>query len=56
MNNFWTVKVNKDGKVFLENESYFDIKLVVEGAFANKDEEILFAANTARKINGTFSQ
>jgi hypothetical protein len=41
---------------FLENESHFDIKLVVEGAFANQDEKILFAANLARKINGTFSQ
>ena len=56
MNNFWTVRVNNDGKVFLENESHFNIKLVVEGAFANQDDEILFAANMARKINGTFSQ
>jgi hypothetical protein len=54
MKNFWTVLVTKDEKVCLENESYIGIKLYLDGKFQNLDEQILFASNLARKINGTF--
>jgi hypothetical protein len=55
MNNFWTVRVTKDNKVCLENEAYIGVKLVLEGTFQNENEEILFASNLARKINGTLN-
>jgi hypothetical protein len=55
MKDFWTVRVAKDGKVCLENEAYIGIKLFLKGTFQNKNEEILFASNLARKINGTLN-
>jgi len=55
MSSFWTVRVNKDDKVFLENESYPTIKLCLEGSFQNQNEQILFASNLSRKLNGTLN-
>jgi hypothetical protein len=55
MSNFWTVRVNKDDKVLLENESYPTIKLALEGSFQNQDTQILFASNLARKLNGSLN-
>jgi hypothetical protein len=56
MNNFWTVGIDADGKVFLENEKVRDIKLYVEGKeFKSVDEKALFASKLARSINGTLN-
>jgi hypothetical protein len=54
MNNFWTVAVDADGRVFLENESAHGTRFYLEGDFATQDTRVLFASEIARKINGTF--
>jgi hypothetical protein len=54
MNNFWTVGIEANQKVFLENESVRDVKLYLEGKeFATLDEKAKFASNLARTLNGT---
>jgi hypothetical protein len=53
MNNFWTVMIDKDGNVFLENETHRGVTFLLNGTFANQDEAALFASTIARKINGT---
>jgi len=54
MNNFWTVGIDVDGRVFLENESKQDVKLYLEGKeFDSVEEKALFASKLARSINGT---
>jgi len=56
MNNFWTVGIDADGKVFLENESKQDVKLYLEGKeFNSVNEKAFFASNLARSLNGTLN-
>jgi hypothetical protein len=54
MNNFWTVAVDKDGRVFLENEAEYGKRFYLEGNFGTQEDCVLFASIVARKINGTF--
>lgn len=50
----WTVGVTKDNRVFLETDDFtHDVRLYVNGDFATKDDEIQYASNLARKLNGT---
>jgi hypothetical protein len=50
----WTVGVTKDDQVFLENDDFtHDVRLYVNGDFASKEQEIKYASDLARKINGT---
>jgi hypothetical protein len=50
----WTVGVTKDQKVFLETDDFtHDTRLYVNGDFATKEDEIQYASNLARKLNGT---
>jgi hypothetical protein len=49
----WTVRVNKDGKVFLETEQNRDVLLYVEGKFETEQEHWRYASDLARKLNGT---
>ena len=52
----WTVGVTKDQQVFLETDDFtHDVRLYVNGDFESKDEEIKYASNLARKINGTLT-
>lgn len=54
MNNFWTVAIDADGRVFLENEANRGTRFYLEGSFDTQDNRVLFASEIARKINGTF--
>jgi len=50
----WTVGVTKDNRVFLETDDFtHDVRLYVNGDFASKDDEIKYASDIARKLNGT---
>ena len=50
----WTVGVTKDQKVFLETDDFtHDVRLYVNGDFANKEQEIKYASVLARTLNGT---
>jgi hypothetical protein len=52
----WTVGVTKDKQVFLETDDFtHDVRLYVNGDFASKDDEIKYASDLARKINGTLT-
>jgi hypothetical protein len=55
MNNFWTVAIDADGRVFLENEAERGTRFYLEGNFTTQDERVLFASKIARKINGTYT-
>ena len=53
----WTVGVTGEGKVFLETDNFaHDVRLYVNGDFADQEQEIKYAANLARKINGTYTE
>jgi hypothetical protein len=50
----WTVGVTKDDRVFLETDDFtHDVRLYVNGDFSSKEQEIKYASDLARKINGT---
>lgn len=50
----WSVAVTKDGKVFLETDDFTtDVRLYVNGDFYDLEQEIKYASNLARKLNGT---
>jgi hypothetical protein len=50
----WTVGVTKEEKVFLETDDFtHDVRLYINGDFHDKEQEIKYASNLARKLNGT---
>ena len=53
MNNFWTVGVDANQKIFLEHEAK-RVRLYLEGEqFTSHDDKISYASNLAREFNGT---
>jgi len=50
----WTVRVTKDGQVFLETDKFeHDARLYLNGDFYDQEQEIKYASQLARKLNGT---
>lgn len=50
----WTVGVALDGKVYLEDNDFtHDVRLYVNGDFATPEQHWHYAADIARKLNGT---
>lgn len=50
----WSVAVTKGGEVFLETDDFTtDVRLYVNGNFYDLEQEIKYASNLARKLNGT---
>jgi hypothetical protein len=51
----WTVGVSTEQKVYLETDDFtHDVRLYVNGDFENKEQEIKYASELARKLNGTY--
>jgi hypothetical protein len=54
-NAMWTVGVTADNRVYLQDDDFaHDVRLYVNGDFADKEQEIKYASMLARKINGTY--
>ena len=51
----WTVGVSTDQRIYLETDNFtHDVRLYVNGDFENKEQEIKYASELARKLNGTY--
>lgn len=52
-NGVWTVGEQKDGKVFVESSDFtHDVRLYVDGDFADTEQQIEYAQFIANKLNG----
>lgn len=57
MKNLWTVAVDSDGRVYLEdNDFQHDVRLYVNGDFATPAHHWEYAGVLARKLNGTWKE
>jgi hypothetical protein len=53
----WTVAVQADGKVYLEDNDFaHDVRLYVNGDFATPEQHWEYAGVLARKLNGTYTE
>jgi hypothetical protein len=57
MKNLWTVAVEKDGRVYLEDNDFtHDVRMYINGDFATPEQHWEYASIMARKLNGTWTE